>query len=223
MKFKTFFISAFLSLGLTLGMCVGVLDDLVHHESYSVEYDVNYHNPRYVIYMLTKEDVEANHSRTNFKKDPLIPQTISDELYKHTDHHRGHMVPGEDKGAETYFTSNICPQNGTLNTGLWKEIEIALRKRALTGEKLIIMVGPIYSDRNPVYLCLKPSIRIPEAFFKIVYGGAVRETYLIPNQPIANADPKDYLVNYGIVQVLTKIDFDAVMAKFIDYQSDIKK
>lgn len=171
------------------------------HNAYTVEYDPVTHCAVYVIYELTSKDILDNHKRFSFRRDPLIPETISDSIYRNSGWERGHLCPGEDKGFETYYTSNIVPQNPTLNKGLWKELEMNIRKRVMSGENLIIITGCIFIDENENYI--SGTVKIPDLFFKIVIGKTTK-AYLIPNQALKNENIEDYCVRLNIVESLVK-------------------
>lgn len=182
---------------------------VVVHDAYSVQYNEKNHCPDYVVYSLRDMDILANHPRYSFIKDPLIKATVSTFCYCFSGYERGHMCPGEDKGAETYYTSNICPQNPVLNKGLWKELENQIRKEALYA-RLVIICGPIFHDSNEKWI--KSTIRIPDAFFKIVFNletGNVR-AYVMENKPLSGRNPADYLTTVPVIEKLTGLNLEQI-------------
>ena len=91
---------------------------------------------------------------------------------------RGHMVPnfaintqfGRLAQMETFFMSNICPQQGDLNQGLWRKLEKKIvSEYAQDWEHIWVLVGPIFGD-DPERIERRENvfIDVPEAFFCIL-------------------------------------------------------
>ena len=76
-----------------------------------------------------------------FMPDPEVPYTKSATTndYKNSGWNRGHMAPAGDMKwseqamKESFYLSNICPQNKNLNSGIWKDLEEQVR--GLTTQK----------------------------------------------------------------------------------------
>ncbi|XP_063777906.1 nuclease EXOG, mitochondrial isoform X1 [Pseudophryne corroboree] len=100
--------------------------------SHALSYDQAKKIPRWVIEHLTTEKTIGNADRKHckFKPDPNIPQVFSatNEDYWHSGWSRGHMAPAGDSKysteamAETFYLSNIVPQNYENNAGFWNRI-----------------------------------------------------------------------------------------------------
>jgi endonuclease G len=140
------------------------------HSFYDVNYNSNLKNPRWVIFRTSQIMRQRTLSRggMSFKSDPLIIKTPGTKSYDKSGFDRGHLCPAEDMSfnltalKESFYTSNICPQNPTLNRGLWKELESFSRE-----QEHIIISGPIFlSYFNTLSF---NGISIPHAFFKIIY------------------------------------------------------
>ncbi len=93
-------------------------------------------------------------------------------------YHVGHMVPNEVINRqfgrlaqmETFLMSNMSPQRGSLNTGVWLSLENAIRNIEDTPDRdhVWAIVGPIFSD-SPESIT-RPngkSVPIPEAYYCI--------------------------------------------------------
>lgn len=93
-------------------------------------------------------------------------------------YHVGHMVPNEVINRqfgrlaqmETFLMSNMSPQRGSLNTGVWLSLENAIRNIEDTPEKdhVWAIVGPIFSDNpNTIARPNGKQIPIPDAYYCI--------------------------------------------------------
>ncbi|MDD4115593.1 MAG: DNA/RNA non-specific endonuclease, partial [Massilibacteroides sp.] len=105
----------------------GQREQIIQHEAYTVSYNANFKIPNWVAYELTEENVKnARVKRHNkFLPDPQVKGgTALNEDYSRTGYDRGHMVPAGDMKwsekvmRETFYFSNICPQNRGLNAGI---------------------------------------------------------------------------------------------------------
>jgi DNA/RNA endonuclease G (NUC1) len=93
-------------------------------------------------------------------------------------YHVGHMVPNEVINLqfgrlaqmETFLMSNMSPQRGSLNTGVWLSLENLIRKIKDTPDKdhIWAIVGPIFGDEPD--LIARPNgklVPIAEAYYCI--------------------------------------------------------
>ena len=69
---------------------------------------------------------------------------------------------------ESFYMTNICPQNHNLNRGDWKELEEACRLWAKKEGKIYIVCGPVLYRQKHRTIGKKHKITVPEAFFKVI-------------------------------------------------------
>ncbi|OBS75118.1 hypothetical protein A6R68_14364, partial [Neotoma lepida] len=94
---------------------------------------------------------DADRKHCKFKPDPSVPSTFSalNEDYVGSGWSRGHMAPaGNNKFsskamAETFYLSNIVPQNFDNNSGYWNRIEMYCRELTERFEDVWIVSGPL--------------------------------------------------------------------------------
>ena len=97
---------------------------IIQRTGYTLSYDVKNKTPQWVAWELTKTETKGNEERTNdFQPDPdVIGAKVVTYDYSGSGYDRGHMAPAGDmkwnKKAmqESFYMSNICPQNHNLNT-----------------------------------------------------------------------------------------------------------
>ena len=113
-----------------------------------------------------------------FSADKRLPKKHrhSPADYSKSGFDRGHLVPAADarnnqQMEDTFFLSNVAPQEPTLNRKAWKELEEMIRRS--TREPTIIITGVLYEDKisgtKTNQHLGKNDIPVPVAFFKIVY------------------------------------------------------
>lgn len=153
-------------------------EQLIVHEGYTVSYNADWCIPNWVAYELTAAETQGSVKRGNkFIPDPQVKgRTATTEDYTHSGYDRGHMAPSADMKWSTYamaqcfYLSNICPQNGNLNKGDWRELEEKGRAWALHYEHLYIVCGPFVEKG---YRTLgKNKVAVPSRFFKVFFRNA---------------------------------------------------
>src|SRR5882724_10440525 len=126
---------------------------LVQRPVEALDYSDNLGEPVWASWDLTAGDVGSVPRSPNFFTDTNLPANF----YRVTDNdyigvgaigiNRGHLCPSEDRTDTTndnnmvFLMSNIMPQDGTNNSGVWGTFESFCRNQLSTNEMLIIC-GP---------------------------------------------------------------------------------
>ena len=146
----------------------------VMHTGYTVDFNPEWHIPNWVAYELTEEELQGDVPRAqNFQPDPQLSDcTPSTFDYSRSGYDRGHMAPAvnmkwdEQAMNESFYTSNICPQNHNLNSGVWQQLEERVNLWACSYGNTYIVCGPIMAKEYETIGRAK--VAVPEAFFKVV-------------------------------------------------------
>jgi len=149
----------------------------ISHIGYTLSYNLTTHCPNWVAWELTAEEANGRYPRSNdYKEDPSIENAkdrVNEKAYSSVSYDRGHMCPAGDMkwSAEamsaSFYMTNMCPQDNSLNNGAWKRLEEACRRWAGYEGKVYICCGPIFKGKEEV-IDNNPQITIPSAFFKVV-------------------------------------------------------
>jgi len=137
------------------------------YSNHVVCYDLERRVPRYVAERLTREHVSGSANRKSienegdngFRSDPIIDSRFS---AKNTDFRgsgwsRGHMAAAANHKfdlsamADTFFLTNIVPQDADNNSGFWNRLEWYCRGLTRRWDAVYIITGPLYlpaSARN---------------------------------------------------------------------------
>lgn len=192
-------------------------DRKITHKAYMVSYNYDWKIPNWVAYELTSQEVQGEVPRYNkFKPDPMVPQNASAHTndYKHSGYDRGHMAPAADMKwdekvmKESFYLSNICPQNPNLNGGAWKDLEEQVRDLAYQKGRIFVVCGPIVTDDSNTIG--ENKVVVPQAFFKVLLQEDNDEIHTIGfvyenksgRQPMST-----YAMTVDEVEELTNIDF----------------
>lgn len=191
---------------------------VMKRKGYTLSYNRETKQPNWVAWRLDKQTLLENESRTNkFLPDPDLSarEAVTTVDYKGSGYDRGHMCPAADSRwhwkamQESFYMSNICPQNHKLNGGDWKELEDACRRWAEQWGTLYVVCGPIfYRDGKPEYIGREQKVRVPDAFFKVVLCTEPMQAIgFVYKNHAANKKMSSYINSVDEVERITGYDF----------------
>lgn len=149
-------------------------------QAYLVGYDAAAKLPRYVTYTLLPQNALGCVARTNaFAADQSIQNGPKPEDYAATGYDKGHMSPDGDLSwdqqveYESFLMTNMSPQAGSLNRGIWKLLETAVRGWTVQyNQSFTIFVGGIYDAQDKR---IGNGVVVPHSFYKIVINNQTGE------------------------------------------------
>lgn len=189
----------------------------IRHTGYTVSYNNAYKTPHWVAWELTRQETKGSEERKNtFLPDPELPEPRAEHSdYTNSGYDRGHMAPAADMKwseqamNESFYMSNVCPQNRKLNRDDWGDLEEACRGWARKYGTVYIACGPIYDTKNPERIG-RHRIAVPDRFFKVVLiynrKNPIAMGFLFDNKAHHQALEK-YLVSVDRVEEETGYDF----------------
>lgn len=196
---------------------VGRPEQIISHTGYTVSYNSEWKIPNWVAYELTKEEVEGVTPRgNNFVPDPEVPRDKSANTkdYTNSGWDRGHMAPAADMRwsekamKESFYLSNVCPQNRNLNAGIWKDLEEQVRGLAKQKGKIYVVSGPLVSKKPATIGNNK--VAVPDAFFKVLLQNDNGEWSAVAFM-FANKSGRQPLSTYAMsvedMQIVAEMDF----------------
>lgn len=164
-------------------------------EAYFVAYDAPVKIPVYVAYTLLPPNALGCWPRTNaFVADQSLGGTgARPDDYAGTGYDKGHAAPDGDLSwsqqveYESFLMTNMYPQHGSLNRGIWKLLETSVRGWAVQrNQPYTIYVGAIYGAGDPT---IGNGVIVPRGYYKIVVNQQTNETagWLFPHtKPYVN-------------------------------------
>lgn len=201
---------------------------ILEYTGHTLSYNNETRLPNWVAYELTGEEAQGENPRKDkFARDPkAVGAQGSKEDYRNSGWDRGHMAPAGDMKwstkamDETYYFTNICPQNHQMNNGDWKKLEEKCREWAVKYGSIYIACGPIITDNTHGRLG-ENQIVIPDKFYKVLliqkdgkYQGAgfIYTNYPKRDSKVSTRPGQDnpleyYMVSIDQVEAATGIDF----------------
>lgn len=201
---------------------------LVHHQNYSLAYSEEHEQALWVFYELDRNETHAIAKRKDdFREDPLV-RTGSASLadYKSSGYDRGHLAPAADMAfseeaiSESFYMSNMSPQEPSFNRGIWKKLEAQFREWAAADGSLYIVTGPVLVPG--LAKMGDNQVSIPNFYYKVALDfdadelGAI--AFLLPNQKL-DLELESFVVSIDSLESITGINFfagldDDLEAKF---------
>jgi endonuclease G len=201
---------------------------LITRQGYALLHNNIRKGPTWVSYRLTKAYLANNVTRasqTAFQPDPELPIGQRAELsdYKKSGWDRGHMAPSRDMRRtetiqnECFYLSNMVPQDGPLNRGIWNKLEATVRDYADQYGEIFVITGSIYTKPLPngeKYKSIgKNQVQVPTWLYKIIIKPSVNNqvsvlAFEMPNIALPTTDSlSKYLVSLNTLEKDCQLKF----------------
>ncbi|XP_062505550.1 nuclease EXOG, mitochondrial-like [Corticium candelabrum] len=197
--------------------------DLYHYNNHVVLYDNAKKVPVWVAEHLTLDNLRgtATREQSQFQCDDYVPRLFrsSNDDYWDSGWSRGHMVPaGDNKHSQeamndTFYLTNIVPQDIDNNAYFWCKLERYCRSLARRYNFVEIVSGPLWlplttndGRRFVKYDVIgKNDVAVPTHLFKVVVGENDEEivigAFVVPNKDIPDdKQPIDYQRPIDVVE-----------------------
>ena len=140
----------------------------------------------------------------------------------------GHMTPNEVINRqfgrlaqmETFLMSNMSPQYGSLNNGVWLKLETAIREIEDEPGKdhVWVIVGPIFDDTpRSIGRGAGKNVPVPSAYFAVVVdpqsypydrlSNVQLDCFIIPQEAPPSSNPQDYPATLPEIEEATRLKF----------------
>lgn len=195
----------------------GVKSQQIIHAGYTTNYNAGWLIPNWVAWQLTRKEANGAVKRPNhqFVQDPMVRGRQAEHRdYTNSGYDRGHMCPAADSRwstramEESFYLSNICPQNPSLNSGMWNNLEDRCRNLAKESGSVYICCGPIMAKNHKSVG--KSGVAVPSYFFKVICmkrkGKWQAIGFIIPNIRVRSS-MFQYAVSVDEVEKRTGHDF----------------
>lgn len=182
--------------------------------AYAVNYNYDTKVAHFAVERVRKEAlVKAAGRKDDFREDPQVPALYRSTLadYAKTGYDRGHIAPAADMTfsavamSESFFLTNMMPQDPGNNRGIWKYTEEYVRFWADQYGEVYVISGPLYTERATKVI--GNGVRVPDYVWKIVIDPARAITFLFPNQKLDAKQLESYISTISEIEHLTGINF----------------
>lgn len=190
--------------------------EIVNHSYFSLSYNEPFEQAEWVAYVLDKKHLTYDdRKRPYFIEDPFVSTKSADyRNYKGSGYDRGHLVPAGDRRFslqaynETFYTSNISPQDREFNAGIWNDLEQQTRRWAKKYGTLYVYTGGVLE--SGLEEIGQEDVDVPDSFYKIIARRKGDKIYsiafLMENKP-QFVPLRNFVVSVDDIEKITGIDF----------------
>jgi len=194
----------------------GSTDLIIVHTGFSLVYNETHEQASWVAYELTKDETTKKFERTDkFIPDPKVStETANNADYAGAGYDRGHLAPAADMGwskttvAESFYYSNMSPQEPGFNRGIWKKTEELVRDWAVENNSLYVVTGPVLA--NGLKFIGKNEVSVPKYYYKVILDYSQPSVkgigFIMPNTD-SKESPGSFAVSIDSIEQFTGIDF----------------
>lgn len=145
---------------------------LMVNSEFALSYNRSRGTANWVAWTISESDFGAAERANDFRPDDRLPKEwarISTNDYTGSGFDRGHLCPSADRtsspeaNSATFLMTNIAPQTGDLNRGVWERLESYSRELVRQGNELYVIAGMYGEGRR-----IKNKITVPNGFWKII-------------------------------------------------------
>ena len=195
--------------------------DIVVHSFYALCYSEPHEQASWVAYDLSRTEAtrKASDRTDDFRRDPAVPTgsaSLSD--YRGSGYDRGHLAPAGDMAfsgramSESFYLSNMSPQEPSFNRGIWRSLESLVRGWAAEKGHLYVVTGGIFQTVKGRIGSNRVSV--PGHYYKVVLVNqpSVQKAvaFILPNQK-GSGPLSRYVTTIDEVERRTGIDFFAAL------------
>ncbi|WP_158728483.1 MULTISPECIES: DNA/RNA non-specific endonuclease [unclassified Flavobacterium] len=211
---------------------ISTTNTIVKHNYYSLSYNETYEQAEWVAYELKKDYIKNNNfKRPFFIEDTKVETGSADwRNYKNSNYDKGHLCPAGDMEFsmsaynDTFFTSNISPQDKQFNGGIWNRLEQKVRYWAVKDNGVYVVTGGVLN--NSLNTIGKENVAVPQYFYKILMNRSGNRLkmigFLMPNQP-SDQPLYKFVVSVDTIEKLTGINFFPQLEDRLENQLEANK
>ncbi|MDE7449069.1 MAG: DNA/RNA non-specific endonuclease [Paramuribaculum sp.] len=199
----------------------------VDYKGFDVSYNSQMHLPNWVSWELLGSETEGDVTRAKkFVADESVAGCAEDYDYSYSGYDRGHMAPAGDMKwdgqamAESFYMTNICPQDHALNSGAWGNLEKKCRTWARHDSVLYIVSGPVLTDKLTETIG-DNRVSVPKRFFKVIlapYAVPPRAIGFVMNNGKVKGGMQEAAVSVDEVERITGHDFFSTLPDSLEQE-----
>lgn len=231
MRIVSYILPILIALAARLSMAQGyeiprpIADErILTYSAYTVSFNDEYKVANWVAYVLTNHETVAvvDRFKGRFKPEPRLkdkdgkPCSPDSLDYLQSGYDRGHLAPAADMEfseltmQESFYYTNIAPQNPALNRGVWKRLECLQRLWAKDYDSIYIVTGPVLKGGR--FKRIGPHrVAVARYFYKVMMrrepdGRFVGAGFVFANRD-DNSQLRSRMISIDSVEAITGIDF----------------
>jgi endonuclease G len=191
-------------------------NEIVAHTAYTLSYSETHEQAEWVAYVLTADNAasELVERTDDFREDSSVSTgsaALSD--YSGSGYDRGHLMPAGDCRwdetvmSESFFMSNMSPQDPQFNRVRWRFLESQVRQWAIDHGGLYIVTAGVLTDDLPSIG--ENEVAVPEYYYKVIVDMDITKgiAFYMPNTNLNDSQIQNFFTTIDSVEMHTGIDF----------------
>lgn len=191
--------------------------EVIQHNYYTLAYNEKHEQADWVAYSIIGDNLNYNFKRAEeFVPDNLVSTGSATSFdYKGSGYDRGHLCAAADLSFsndavnETFFMSNISPQDHEFNTETWRILEENVRHWAKVEDKIDVVTGPVLNKLSKQKTIGETNkITVPNYYYKAIYSSTNQKAigFIMPNNYSSKAT-QYFAVSIDSLENFTGINF----------------
>lgn len=203
-------------------------DQFICHKQYGVAYRYETKTAYYTVEYLESSDTGDVPRSNDFRPDLKVPLQYSATVldYKGTTDEcggsrcdRGHLSPSQNFSScvscvsQSFYFSNIVPQNYKNNQIIWKYLETKVRTYVQKNNSVYVITGPVYTKSR--FNTIGDGVAVPYKLFKVIIDSKTGKSiaFMMDNKHIPVSDLNGKVVTLEDIEQATGITFDKSLDK----------
>ena len=201
--------------------------------NYSFLWDEERLTADWVAYPLCRGNIGSGTRSDNFALNPCLPaarQPLLTRGYRPGNagrYSRGHQIPSADRlsrqaNLQTFYGTNMTPQDENLNGGIWNSLENRVRSLARRCDTLYVVSGCTYDGYDGAYVLDNNNRRVavPTGYYKALLmrnGDSFHAcAYRLENRPYGSGSLPDHLaIPLSELERQTGIEFFPLLREIV--------
>lgn len=192
--------------------------ELLEFKAFALAYDEQHEQAAWVAYRLVAKGKAPRHDRYDrfMADDKVSTGSAHPDDYSNTGFDRGHLAPAgdfsTDKEAlrETFYMSNMSPQEPSFNRGIWNKLENQVREWAEENQDLWVITGPVLLNQKRLKKIGQNQVSVPRHYYKIVLDarepGIKMIGFVLKNKG-SNKALSEFILPVDSIERMTGLDF----------------
>ena len=192
--------------------------ELVEYKAFTLAYDEQHEQAAWVAYRLGAQGKARRHERYDrFMADNKISTgSATPDDYSNSGYDRGHLAPAADFATdkeamkESFYMSNMSPQEPSFNRGIWSKLENKIRDWAEENEDVWVITGPVLLNQKRLQKIGENKISVPRFYYKVVLDAREPEIkmigFVMKNEGSSKA-LHNFVVMVDSIETLTGLNF----------------
>lgn len=191
-------------------------EQVLRYTGFTLSYNEKHEQASWVAYNLTAREIQGTTKRgSDFREDKAVKtKSATPDDYRRSGFDRGHLAPAGDMKwspkamSESFYMTNMSPQEPAFNRGIWQQLEEKVRFWAKDNGDIYVVTGPVLTPN--LKTIGKNKVSVPKYYYKIILDARDPDIkaigFLMENKG-SNKSLESFAVPIDSIEKITGLDF----------------